>query len=194
MPTVESAILIQADVEHVYAIAREVERFPDFMPDVRSVRVLECSDEGRRTVVEWVGLIPEFKQTVKWVEEDLWGDAEHTCHFRLVRGDFKEYSGLWRFTAADGSEGPGQGAGAEHGGGAPWPRSGQRRGPGPGRGDARGDALGVPTPPVTRFESRVSYEYDIPLIGPLIKGVIRKKMQENVDHLLQAIKARAESG
>jgi ribosome-associated toxin RatA of RatAB toxin-antitoxin module len=167
MPTVESAILIQADVEHVYAIAREVERFPDFMPDVRSVRVLECSEEGRRTVVEWVGLIPEFKQTVKWVEEDLWGDAEHTCHFRLVRGDFKEYSGLWRFTAADGSEGPGRGC---------------------------ADALGVPTPPVTRFESRVSYEYDIPLIGPLIKGVIRKKMQENVDHLLQAIKARAETG
>lgn len=155
MPTIESAILIHADVEHVYAIAREVEQFPDFMPDVRSVRVLEHSEGGRRTVVEWVGLIPEFKQTVKWVEEDLWGDAEHTCQFRLVRGDFKEYSGLWRFTAADGSEG---------------------------------------RPPGTRFESRVSYEYDIPLIGALIKGVIQKKMQENVERLLQAIKARAESG
>jgi ribosome-associated toxin RatA of RatAB toxin-antitoxin module len=147
MPTIENAILIQADVEHVYAVAREVESFPDFMPDVRSVRVLERSDEGRRTVVEWVGLIPEFKQTVKWVEEDVWDAAEHTCHFRLVRGDFKEYSGIWRFTPADGS---------------------------------------------TRFESHVSYEYDIPLIGPLIKGVIRKKMQENVDRLLQAIKGRAE--
>jgi GT2 family glycosyltransferase len=39
------------------------------------------------------------------------------------------------------SGGRGQGAGAEHGGGASWPRSGQRRGPVPGRGDARGDAL-----------------------------------------------------
>ena len=35
-------------------------------------------DDGRRTVVEWVGLIPEFKTTVKWVEEDRWDDAAHT--------------------------------------------------------------------------------------------------------------------
>jgi hypothetical protein len=27
---------------------------------VKSLRVLERSEEGRRTVVEWVGLIPEF--------------------------------------------------------------------------------------------------------------------------------------
>jgi ribosome-associated toxin RatA of RatAB toxin-antitoxin module len=148
MPTVENEVLIHADVERVYAIARDVEAFPEFMPDVKSVRVLERSEDGRRTVVEWVGLIPEFKQTVKWVEEDVWNDAEHTCQFRLVRGDFKEYSGLWRFT---------------------------------------------PEAAATRFESRVSYDYDIPLIGPLIKGVIRKKMQENVDGLLAAIKVRAET-
>jgi ribosome-associated toxin RatA of RatAB toxin-antitoxin module len=161
MTSVENEIVIQADVERVYAIARAVEEFPEFMPDVKSVRVLERSEDGRRTVVEWVGLIPEFKQTVKWVEEDVWNDAEHTCQFRLVRGDFKEYSGLWRFTPTAGSEG---------------------------RDDRSSPA------PATRFESHVSYEYDIPLIGPLIKGVIRKKMQENVDRLLQAIKDRAEAG
>src|SRR5690242_21933634 len=102
MPTVENEVLIQADVERVYAIARDVEAFPEFMPDVKSVRVLERSEDGRRTVVEWVGLIPEFKLSVKWVEEDRWDDAAHTCDFQLVSGDFKSYGGRWRFEPAPG--------------------------------------------------------------------------------------------
>jgi len=148
MPTVENSIWIRADLDRVYAVARDTEAFPEFMPDVKSIRVLERSDDGRRMVVEWVGIIPEFKTTVKWVEEDLWDDAEHTCAFRFVSGDFKEYHGLWRFTP----EGDG-----------------------------------------TRFDSSVTYEYEIPLIGPLIKGVILKKMRENVDRLQQAIKGKAEA-
>jgi ribosome-associated toxin RatA of RatAB toxin-antitoxin module len=147
MPTVENSIWIRAGVDRVYAVARATESFPEFMPDVKSIRVLERSDDGRRMVVEWVGVIPEFKTTVKWVEEDLWDDAERTCGFRLVSGDFKEYDGTWRFTP----EGEG-----------------------------------------TRFDSSVTYDYDIPLIGPLIKGVILKKMRENVDRLQQAIKGKAE--
>src|SRR5438034_10937634 len=97
MPTVKNTLLIQADADRVYQIARDVEAFPEFMPDVKSVRVLERSDDGRRTVVEWVGLIQEFKTTVKWVEEDRWDDTAHTCDFTLVRGDFKTYGGQWRF-------------------------------------------------------------------------------------------------
>lgn len=149
MPRVENAVTIDADVETVYRTAKDVERFPEFMPDVKSVRVLECSDEGRRTVVEWVGLIPEFKTTVKWVEEDLWDDAAHSCDFSLVSGDFKEYGGRWEFS---------------------------------------------PAPQGTRFTSVVDYEYDIPLIGPLIKALILKKMRENVDRLQAALKERIERG
>ena len=44
----------------------------------------------------------------------------------------------------------------------------------------------------TRFLSTLRYEIDIPMVGPLIKGLIRKKMWENVDPLQQALKARAE--
>lgn len=149
MPTVENGIRIAAPVDHVYAIARDVEAFPEFMPDVKSLRVLERGADGRRMVVEWVGIIAEFKTTVRWVEEDLWDDSERTCAFRLVSGDFKEYHGIWRFIPEEGG---------------------------------------------TRFESTVTYEYDIPLIGPLIKGVILKKMRENVERLQQAIKSRAERG
>jgi ribosome-associated toxin RatA of RatAB toxin-antitoxin module len=147
MPRVENEIVIDADVETVYRTAKDVERFPEFMPDVKSLRVLERSEDGRRTVVEWVGLIPEFKLTVKWVEEDAWDDAAHTCDFQFVRGDFKSYGGRWQF---------------------------------------------LPAPGGTRFLSVVDYEYDIPLIGPLIKAVILKKMRENVDRLQTALKQRIE--
>src|SRR5262249_57304886 len=44
----------------------------------------------------------------------------------------------------------------------------------------------------TRFESEVTYEIEIPTIGPLIKGVIRKIMIDNVDRLQKAIRRRAE--
>ncbi len=147
MPRVQNEAIIAAGVETVYGTAKEVEKFPEFMPDVKSIRVLERSDDGRRTVVEWVGLIPEFKTTVKWVEEDRWDDEAHTCDFSLVRGDFKSYGGQWRFASV---------------------------------------------PEGTRFTSIVDYEYDIPLIGPLIKALIKKKMGENVDRLQAAMKARIE--
>lgn len=148
MPTVQNSILINASPDAVYAIARDVERFPDFMPDVQRITVLEASEDGARQVVEWVGLIPAFKLTVKWTEEDHWDDAARTCHFQQVKGDFSAYSGSWEFKA----EGNG-----------------------------------------TRFESVVNYELEIPTIGPLIRGVVRKIMTDNVDRLQAAIKKRAES-
>lgn len=97
MPTVENTLQIAASPDAVYAIARDVERFPDFMPDVQRITVLEQSEDGGRQVVEWVGLIPTFKLTVKWTEEDIWDDAARTCTFNQVKGDFTAYGGLWRF-------------------------------------------------------------------------------------------------
>src|SRR5438067_13041175 len=102
MPIVQNSIIIRAPVEAVFRVAMDVERFPEFMPDLKSLRVLERSDDGLRTVVEWVGNIPEFKTTVKWVEEDLWDPSDHSCRFTLVRGDFKSYGGWWRFTPESG--------------------------------------------------------------------------------------------
>lgn len=147
MPTVQNTISIQASPAAVYAIARDVERFPDFMPDVQRITILEQSEDGSRQVVAWVGLIPAFRLTVKWSEEDLWDDAELTCRFKQVKGDFTEYGGLWRFTPD-------------------------------------GDG--------TRFESEVTYELEIPTIGPLIRGVVKKIMQDNMERLQAAIKRRAE--
>ena len=45
---------------------------------------------------------------------------------------------------------------------------------------------------VTRFQSEIDYELDIPLIGPLLKAVVARLMRDNTQKILDAIKARAE--
>jgi len=149
MPHVESAIVINGDIERVYALAKDIESFPEFMPDVKSITVLERTDGGKRTVVEWVGIVKEFKTTVKWVEEDLWDDDKKECRFKLVKGDYSAYAGVWRFEQVDGG---------------------------------------------TRFVSELDFEYDVPLIGPLIKSIIARKMKENLDNMLAAVKGKVEGG
>ncbi len=145
MATVESTIEIEAPVDEVYAIARDVERFPEFMDDVEDVEILE--DEGERRVSHWVGLIEEFNRTLEWTEEDFWDDEEHSCTFEMLEGDFTAYSGLWTFEES------------EHG---------------------------------TLAKLVVDYEYSVPLIGPLIKKLLHRKVQENCDNMLAAIKGQAE--
>jgi len=44
------------------------------------------------------------------------------------------------------------------------------------------------------FNSMLDYEYNVPLIGPLIKNLIAAKMRQNAENLLQAIKAQSEKG
>ena len=149
MSTVESSVIIQGDVDKVFALARDVESFPEFMPDVKKVTIIERSPDGCRVVSEFVGYIKDFKMTIKWTEADEWDIQAKTCRFKLVKGDFKEYSGLWTFESVDGG---------------------------------------------TRFSSAIDFEYEIPLIGPIIKTLVARLMKQNVDNMLNAIKAKAENG
>ncbi|MCX7993762.1 MAG: SRPBCC family protein [Fimbriimonadales bacterium] len=97
MARVELETVIHAPLETVYAVARDVEAFPEFMPDVKSVKILEKSDDGSRTLTEWVAYASQLKLQVKWTEEDIWDDSEHTCRFRQVKGDYDQMEGLWEF-------------------------------------------------------------------------------------------------
>ena len=148
MPRIELSLDVHAPVEIVYGIARKVEDFPSFMEDVQSIRLLETSADGNTTVTEWIGMIREFKMTIKWIQEDRWNPETWSDDFRMIEGDMNSMSGTWRFEA--------------HGA-------------------------------VTTFVSLLEYEYNVPLIGPMIKALIRKKMQGNLDAQMRAIKERAEA-
>lgn len=149
MAKVSSSIEINGPIEEVYALAKKIESFPEFMLDVKSVNIVERSEDGSRIVSEWVGIVKEFKTTIKWTEEDIWDDTARTCKFSLVKGDYSKYQGMWNFVDLGGK---------------------------------------------TRFDSEIEVEYDVPLVGALIKGLIAKKMKENVDNMLAAVKKKVEEG
>src|SRR2546427_6442462 len=97
MAQVAATAFIRAPLDRVYALAKDVEAFPSFMPDVESIRVQQR--DGSRTVTEWVGVVQGRR--VRWVEDDDWDDALHVCTFRQREGDFTRYEGTWTFTAVD---------------------------------------------------------------------------------------------
>ena len=148
MPRIEQSIQIQAPIARVYEIARDVEAFPSFMADLRSLKVLERSENNARTTTEWVGYIPAVKLPMRWTQEDVWNDADYRDDFTMLKGDLKRMAGYWQFTP----EGAAQ----------------------------------------TRFDSVVDYDIDIPMIGPMIKSLVKKLMTDNLQATLDAIKARAE--
>lgn len=99
MARVEASVLIRAPLADVYALAKRVEDFPRFMPDLERVTVLERRGDVP-TVTEWVGVVEGRK--IHWVEEDVWDDAQHRCRFRQREGDFDRYEGAWTFAPEGG--------------------------------------------------------------------------------------------
>ena len=91
----EASALIHASLPAVYGLAKRVEDFPRFMPDLESVTVLERRGDVP-TVNEWVGVVEGRR--IHWVEEDVWDDVRYLCRFRQREGDFERYEGVWTFT------------------------------------------------------------------------------------------------
>jgi uncharacterized membrane protein len=145
---VYSSVVIHAPVDEVMALAKDIEKFPEFMNEVQSVEIAERGPSGR-VVSKWKAALPELRLSVKWTEEDLWDDEQRKCEFRQITGDYGKLEGVWTFSPVE--EG-------------------------------------------TRFDSQLEIEYDVPLIGGLLKGLIAKKAKENLDATLEAIKKRAEGG
>jgi len=143
MPVLELERTVPAPRERVYAVAKDIERFPEFMPSVSSVRIVE---HGERQVSEWVGYIEEFKRQLKWTEEDYWDDTAQRCRFRAIAGDWDRYEGTWEFLPA------GEG---------------------------------------TLMRLRVDYDFNVPLIGALIKGLLAKLVRKNSEEMMEGIARQA---
>lgn len=97
MPHIEQTIEINAPRQVVTEIARDFERYPEYMEDVKSITVVEADEDRHRIVTEWVGLVRQFKLTVRWTQEDAWDEAEQIDRFRMLAGDYDSMSGEWRF-------------------------------------------------------------------------------------------------
>lgn len=97
MPYVEEQIYIEGDIDAVFAIARDMENYPQYMSDVESVTVLERN--GDSTVTEWVTNIEGTP--IVWTEVDEFDQAAYRIRYRLIEGDLDKFEGEWRFDRVD---------------------------------------------------------------------------------------------
>jgi ribosome-associated toxin RatA of RatAB toxin-antitoxin module len=93
MPYVETTIDIAAPRREIYELAKDMERYSDFMPDVEYVKVL--SRKGNVTVTRWKTLVEEAP--IEWTEEDVFDDEKTRIDYRLIEGDLDKFEGAWTF-------------------------------------------------------------------------------------------------
>ena len=105
MGLVKAQVVVDATREIVFEMARRVEDYPDFMPDVEEVSVLERNDKTGFAKVKWIAKVEvgSISKKVRWVEEERWDPKELKGDFNQLEGDYKFYDGNWRFgTTVDG--------------------------------------------------------------------------------------------
>ncbi|MGE5590007.1 MAG: type II toxin-antitoxin system RatA family toxin [Bacillota bacterium] len=98
MPQVESSVVIKGDPQAVYALAKDMESYPQFMEDVVSIKVIERSPG--RTITDWRAKLQG--KPMRWQEEDLFDDATPHIRYRQVAGDLKKFEGDWFFEPVEG--------------------------------------------------------------------------------------------
>jgi len=141
---VESEIVIDAPAHEVYELAKEQERFPEFMPDVETVTVLERHADY--IVTRWKTLVEDAP--IEWTEEDRFDDLTPRIDYNLIEGDLDTFEGAWTF--------------AEHAG-------------------------------RTRVRLTVEYDFGVPTLAELIGPTLAKKVRENCEMMLAALKREAEA-
>jgi coenzyme Q-binding protein COQ10 len=94
MGYVEKTIEFEAPAKAVYELAKDMESYPDFMPDVESVIVV--SREGNTTITEWETSVDGTP--ILWTEKDIFDDETLTIDYQLIEGDLDQFEGRWTFT------------------------------------------------------------------------------------------------
>ncbi|MBC5810096.1 MAG: SRPBCC family protein [Candidatus Eremiobacteraeota bacterium] len=144
MPSVETRIEVNAPAREVYELAKDQGRFPDFMPDVESVTIVERT--SHRILSRWKTLVEEAP--IEWLEEDLFDDEAMRVDYRLLEGDLDKFEGTWTFEDGDGR---------------------------------------------TQVTLVVDYDFGVPTLAELIGPTLHKKVKENAEMMLAALKREAES-
>jgi ribosome-associated toxin RatA of RatAB toxin-antitoxin module len=90
---------IAASPEDCYAALTDFERLPEWQGAVRRAEVLERDDEGRGLVVEYE--VDAKVRTVRYTLRQI-NEPPHRLGCEYLGGDFRDFSGEWRFTAIGG--------------------------------------------------------------------------------------------
>lgn len=136
--------MIDAPARRVYELAKDQERFPQFMPDVETVTVLER--RAASAISRWKTLVEEAP--IEWTEEDRFDDAALRIDYQLIEGDLDKFEGAWTFEHREGA---------------------------------------------THVVLGVEYDFGVPTLAELIGPTLEKKVRENSEMMLAALKREAES-
>lgn len=94
MPYVEVALDVSSDPNKIYPILKEMTKYPDFMPDLISVELLEQRDNI--TITRWVSNVDG--KIIKWTELDTFDDQNLHISYKQVEGDLRKFEGEWILT------------------------------------------------------------------------------------------------
>jgi coenzyme Q-binding protein COQ10 len=144
VPYVTTSIAIDAPAALIYELAKDQERFPQFMPDVESVTVVERHDD--RVLTRWKTLIEDAP--IEWLEEDRFDDVALRIDYKLLEGDLDTFEGAWTFVADPGG---------------------------------------------TLVTLDVTYDFGVPTLAELIGPTLEKKVRENAEMMLAALKVEVEA-
>ncbi|MCK8817651.1 SRPBCC family protein [Natroniella sulfidigena] len=92
MPTVKESIVVQGDIEQAYQLAKDMESYPDFMPNVINVDLVK--EAKNETITSWITEVDGKK--ICWKERDIFNDAEYEIIYQQLSGDLKEFNGRWK--------------------------------------------------------------------------------------------------
>lgn len=92
MPKINISTHIRKQLSVVYSILKNVERFPQFMRDVKEIKVIRKISD-KEIITKWK--VDIDGTPVEWTEEDIFNDNERKLKFRMLEGDFDKYEGIW---------------------------------------------------------------------------------------------------
>jgi ribosome-associated toxin RatA of RatAB toxin-antitoxin module len=87
----------QTMAQEAYAMMIDVQRYPDYMPSVNALEILEHGDHQITT--RWDARIDGAP--IQWVQRVWWTDANRKMHFEAIEGDFDVFQGQWSAGEAD---------------------------------------------------------------------------------------------
>ena len=97
--SVSDSIDIAATAEEIFAVATDLEKYPEWNANIKKVEVKESDDEGRPTKV-WMQVDAKIK-TVSYTLAYDYSEAPESFSWDLIDGDVKELSGSYVFDEFD---------------------------------------------------------------------------------------------
>ncbi|MEW9528649.1 type II toxin-antitoxin system RatA family toxin [Microbispora sp. NPDC049125] len=92
MPVVHTRHTTDRPIEQVWKVVLDCEAFPDYMPEVREIEIME--QDGELRVSRWAVLLKGSE--LEWEERERIDHAAHRIEFEQIEGDLAYFTGHWQ--------------------------------------------------------------------------------------------------